>query len=213
MSRLLRGERAGEAERWQAPEVGASGTVRRHALPTAEEIERIQRQAWEEGFTEGREAGYREGRAAGEAEVRAAARRLEALCDLLARPLQALDEEVERELVQLALAVAQQLVRRELRTDPGEVVAVVREALAALPVAERLVRVHLHPEDAALVREALSLSGEERAWKVVEDPTITRGGCRVETDVSRLDATVENRLAVIAARLLGGEREADGHAG
>jgi flagellar assembly protein FliH len=47
------------------------------------------------------------------------------------------------------------------------------------------------------------------AWRIVEDPLITRGGCKVDTEVSHIDATVENRLAAVIATLFGGEREHD----
>ncbi|RMG30702.1 MAG: flagellar assembly protein FliH, partial [Gammaproteobacteria bacterium] len=49
----------------------------------------------------------------------------------------------------------------------------------------------------------------ERDWKLVEDPTLSRGGCRVETESSRIDATVEQRLHAVLARFLGGERQGD----
>ena len=52
------------------------------------------------------------------------------------------------------MALARQIVRRELKTDPTQIIGIIREAIAALPVAARDVRVHLHPEDAAVVRAA-----------------------------------------------------------
>ena len=110
----------------------------------------------------------------------------------------------------LAIAVAGQLIRRELKQDPGEIVAVVREAIAALPSNSRRVQIALHPEDAQLVRERLALAeSDQRAWGVAEDPTLTRGGCRVTTEHSRIDASVEKRLAAVIARMMGGEREND----
>ncbi|CAK0776206.1 hypothetical protein CCP3SC1_810014 [Gammaproteobacteria bacterium] len=35
------------------------------------------------------------------------------------------------------------------------------------------------------------------------------GGGRIETDASRIDATVEQRIHRVISRLLGGERESD----
>ena len=58
--------------------------------------------------------------------------------------------------MQLAVTIARQLVRRELRIDPAQVIAIIRETVALLPAAARDVRVHLHPEDAAVVREKLA---------------------------------------------------------
>jgi flagellar assembly protein FliH len=196
-ARVIRGEEASYAP-WEPPPMGQAQPV--VGVPTVREIEALHRQAREEGYAQGR------------AEALAAVREpLERLLRALAEPLADLDEAAERELLALVMAVARQLVRRELKTDPGEIVACVREALAALPAAARQVRVHLHPEDAKLVREALRL--EERAgehgFRLVEDPTLTRGGCRVSSETSQIDATLETRLNAVAARLFGGERQHD----
>lgn len=95
--------------------------------------------------------------------------------------------------------------------SPGEVVAVVKEALDQLPVTTGDVRLELHPEDAALVRNALSgVDSEAKApWRIVEDPVLSRGGCRVLTDNSRIDATVESRINTAIAAAMGGERQVD----
>ena len=175
---------------------------------TIEQIDRIQQEAREEGFREGEAAGRREGAAA----VQAEAEHLARVLDSLVPAVEGLDRRVEQELVTLAVTVARQLVRRELRTDPGQIVAAVREAFAVLPSSERRVRLHLHPEDARIVREALHLSELEQPWKVIEDPTLSRGGAWLETDISRVDATVESRLNAVVAEMWGGERREDGRA-
>jgi flagellar assembly protein FliH len=198
---------------WQAPVMGRAEPEFSNqpappapALPTAEQIERIQREAWEEAYARGRE----EGLAQGKAEARQQAKRLAEALDVLARPLSELDERVVEEVVSMTLAIARHLVRRELRTDPGQIIGVVQQATAALPVAAQRVRVTLHPEDAATVREVLGEEHGSASWEIIEDPALTRGGCRVETEHSRIDASVERRLAAIAAELLGGERVRDG---
>ncbi len=200
------------------------------------DIEREIAAAREEGYREGRRAqseeafrkGYQQGideglqQAAQRArqndslieierqQLQSRATHLEQLLHALADPLSQLDKEVEEQLVELVLAVARQLIRRELKADPGQIIAVVREAVALLPVAARDYRLALHPEDAALVRDALAMddNGGSRPWTIVEDPTLTRGGCRVVSEASYIDATVERRLAAVAAALLGDEREA-----
>jgi len=107
------------------------------------------------------------------------------------------------------MSVATQIIRREIKTDPGQVVGAVREAVSALPVSSRKITLHLHPEDASLVRSALALDEMSPAWEIVEEPLITRGGCKVDTETSRIDATIENRLAQIIANVLGDQREQD----
>ena len=124
-----------------------------------------------------------------------------------------IDEEVEQNLLALAFACARQIVRREIRSDPGEVLAAVREALAALPVASREVRILLHRDDVARVREALGADTPEAPWRLQEDPGMSLGGCRIESEFSRIDASVEGRLNAIFAQVLGGERSRDAEVG
>jgi flagellar assembly protein FliH len=78
--------------------------------------------------------------------------------------------------------------------------------VALLPASARGVRVHLHPEDAAVVREKLAAPAAERAWSIVEDPVMTRGGCRVTTETAQIDARLETRLNTVITTLLGDER-------
>ncbi len=178
------------------------------------------------GFQKGLEQGISEGLQQGKAraeqseslieierqQLQARTQHLEQLLTVLADPISQLDKEVEDQLVELVLAVSRQLIRRELKADPGQIIAVVREAVSLLPVAAREYRLALHPEDAALVREALAMdeSDGNRPWIIVEDPTLTRGGCRVVSEASYIDATVERQLAAVAATLLGDERESGG---
>ncbi len=86
---------------------------------------------------------------------------------------------LKSELVGLVISMVKQLVRREVRLDPSQIIGVVREALSILPVGSRSIRVILHPEDAKLIREVYDMSDNEQSWKVTEDPVLARGGCRV----------------------------------
>ncbi len=207
MSRVIRADELNGCEAWHVPEVREPSDA--GSPMTARQLEEIQEQARKEGF----EQGLREGREAGVQAFREGAQRLEQLMVALDRPFEELDEAVEAQLAELAMIVARQLVRRELRADPGQVIGVVREALGALPLAARNVRLSLHPDDAVLVREALSLQDHDSAIEVVEDPVMSRGGCRVLTESSQIDATVESRLNAIIANTLGGMRRDDAEGG
>ena len=201
---------------WQPPAMTGQGgsTVSERAAPktpTAAEIESLQQAAYDEGYEQGREAGQRYGHQEALEEGRkVTAERLATLDKLmhaLGRPFERLDDEVEQQLVTLVISMVRQLVRREVKADPGQIIGVVREALVALPVAARQVRVILHPEDAELVREVYKLGDSEQQWTIVEDPTLQRGGCRVTTDNSQIDATLESRLGALIAPLLANERQ------
>lgn len=179
------------------------------SMPTARQLEEMHKQAWGEGYTAGEAAGFAAGeaRAAEVTAQRAAA--LDGMIRDLAAPLAELDRELVESVGELALLIARHLVRRELKASPGEVVGVVRESLRHLPVASRGTRLRLNPDDLDLVRDALALGNEEMDWRLEADPLVSRGGCIVETETSRIDATVETRLNAIASKMLGGERESD----
>jgi flagellar assembly protein FliH len=176
---------------------------------TAEQIERIQAQAYKEAYDAGFQEGRQAGMAAGQGELDNKSAMLETMLQSLAQPFRQLDDSVEQQLVSLALAIARQLVRRELKADPGQVMGVVHEALSVLPVGSREVKVCLHPEDAAFVRELIASSENERTWTLMEDPTLLRGDCRILTETSQVDASLERRLAAVVSQLFGGERQQD----
>ncbi len=173
------------------------------SIPTADEIEQWRRQAEEEGFQQGLQRAQQE--------AQELQRRMLTLIDFFEHPLQSLNEEIEHQLTQLAVTLAQQLVRRELKVDPGEIIGLIRDSVKLLPGNTRNISIVLHPDDAQLVRNALSLDSadEEHSWKLVEDPMITRGGCEIKAPPSAINATLENRLSELAASVLGGEREQD----
>ena len=171
-------------------------------MPTVSGLADLQAEAYQEAF----EQGLAEGREAGAAQIRAQVEKLEGMFYDLARPFEELDSEVERELLTLAMTLARQIVRRELKTDPTQIIGIVREAISALPVAAREVRVHLHPEDAAVVRQNLAPTESDRAWQLVEDPVMARGGCQITTATSRVDARLETRLGAIVSELMGNDR-------
>lgn len=183
--------------RWQAPALPDEGGVYGQAgervdagsdATGAAQREEMRRQ----GYREGWEHGLREAREAGQAQVAAKFARWQQLVDALDQPLMLVDQEVEQQLARLALTIAHQLLKCELRFRPEQVLAVVREALAAMPAEAGQVRIHLHPEDAALAREVLH--DEERAPVIVDDPALTPGGCEVVSERSRIDRRVESRL-------------------
>ena len=58
-----------------------------------------------------------------------------------------------------------------------------------------------------MVRERLAVpGGEQRAWTLVEDPTLSRGGCLVRSDTSQIDARFESRVNAVLASALGEQR-------
>jgi flagellar assembly protein FliH len=192
---------------WSAPAIGAAGAPR--AARKLQDIQGGERRAWQEAENAGRAAGLEAARMDIEARVRKlddTTRSLEHTLQALSRPLAQLDDTVHMQIAVLATALARALLRRELRTEPTQIIGIVRETVALLPASARGVRVTLHPEDAALVREKLSIAGPEQAWSIVDDPVLSRGDCRVNTEYAQIDARIETRLNEALALLLGDDR-------
>ena len=162
-------------------------------LPTADEIQRIQQQAYQEGFA----AGMKDGRAEGQS----VAQQMQALMAELHQSMQQFEITMAQEIMDLALDVARQMVRSALAVNPELVLAVVREAIESLPQVNQNPMLILHPEDALLVRDMLASDYKESVWRVVDDPQMERGGCRVETGTSEIDANMESRWQRIVTAL------------
>ena len=212
---VIRGEEA-EVTQWQPPHVRRRGEGPLDESPgllTAAQLDEIRSAAQAEGFEQGRKEGlaygHREGLEEGRSEIRAKLEHLDEILQVLDNPFEQRDQQVENEIVTLVISMVRQLIRREVKLDPGQIVGVVREALGILPISSRNIRVVLHPEDAELVREAYVLGEHDQKWQIIEDPVIQRGGCRIHTDTSQIDATLDSRLSSLIAPLLAGERLQD----
>lgn len=179
-----------EATRWDVPAIDGSDG---RGYLTAGRLQALQKDAYDEAFKRGRV----EGIAAGNAEIQRRTQRLDELLRALSQPFDDLDGSVEKQLVELAIVMVKQMFRREIKIDPSHIVGVAREAIRTLPISSRNVCLHLHPDDAELVRTTLRPADDEAAWRIVEDPLITAGGCTVVTDNSQVDASVESRLASV----------------
>ncbi|WP_162299960.1 flagellar assembly protein FliH [Kineobactrum sediminis] len=208
MSDILPRENLTDMDRWEFGDVTAEKPPKPADpktsggyLHSARALEALQKQAHDEAYARGLE----EGRAAGRAEMIRKGAAVEALLGSMLQPLKDIDAEVEDELVQLTLAVARQVLHRELLLAPEQVIAAVREAMAELPSNSREIRLLLHPQDAALVREAIPVPAGPAGWRIEEDPGIARGGCKVFSANTLVDATLDSRMQAVAARVLGGD--------
>jgi flagellar assembly protein FliH len=214
-SGVIRAEKV-NAQQWNPPQVGGKSGhagAMGQGLLTAAQLDAMREAAQQEGFEQGRkegqEFGRREGIEQGREQLQARIEQFDGMLKTLDKPFDELDQQVEDEVVTLVINMVRQLIRREVKLDPGQIVGVVREALGVLPISSRNIRVVLHPEDAVLVREAYTLGERDQQWQIVEDPVIQRGGCRINTDTSQIDATLDSRLSSLIAPLLSGERLRD----
>ena len=195
--------------RWDLPSVEGASNPRGSGGVNVMHLAAVERDAWEHGFKDGRIEGVRKGEEELKAritEVNVQIAALQAIFGTLAKPLDELDQGIENELTRLAMIIAKHLVRRELRLDPTQVIGIVRHTVGLLPIAARNIKVHLHPDDATILRDRLAAPVGEREWELREDPLMARGGCRVTTDTSSIDARFEASIAAAMRGLLGDDR-------
>lgn len=182
-----------------APEEAAAAdtddeTAAPFRFPTADDIEKLQQEAHREGYA----AGYEEGTA----RVRMEAMRLHSVVEQLEEALAALDNSIAREVLNLGVEIARNVVRQTIRVNPEVVVAVVREAINQLP--HQHTAIYLNPEDASVVRSHIGDQLTHAGHRIFEDGAIARGGCKVESGGSQIDATVPTRWDRIVESLVDG---------
>jgi flagellar assembly protein FliH len=161
--------------------------------PSDEEVAAIREQARLEGYDEGHGAGYADGLAIGRAEAAVELEHLQAIALEFTGALAAADETIAADVLDLALHLAKSMLRNALEIKPELVIPVVREAIEYLPVLQQPAVLMLNPADVALVREAIGEELDKGGWRVVQDPAIARGGCKVDTATNQIDAQVATR--------------------
>jgi flagellar assembly protein FliH len=174
---------------------------------TARQLEEITNQAQREGHahgvTEGRAAGLaqglEEGRATARQELAVQAGQLQQVIAQLLEPIAAQQDEIEQALTQLALDIARAVLDRTPVLPAAEVLPIVRRAVRELPVGARNITVLLHPQQVELLRESTEWPA---AWELQADSRIDLGGCKVVTEQSLVDYSVELRFRQIAAKML-----------
>ncbi|HEX4130147.1 MAG TPA: FliH/SctL family protein [Pirellulales bacterium] len=110
----------------------------------------------------------------------------------------------EQQAVHVACAIAERIVRRELRQSPDIPLGLVREALELAAASDHL-RLVLHPTDCkALGNEIDHLVAEfarHGAIEIATDAKVGRGGCLVETRYGMIDQRIASQLARIEEEL------------
>lgn len=175
------------------------------AMAEAKEVAQAAQQACEAALAQGRaEAGAEwqqrlDDYVAGEGQ--SAASRLEMAAQQLDAQLAALQQHLAQDVLQLACALARQVVRQELRGNPEALAPVVAEALDMLVADARPATVRLHPHDHAQVGAALRERFAGKALQWLPDAAVAPGGCLVEAAGAVVDGSLEKRWQRAVAAL------------
>ncbi|MDR1995076.1 flagellar assembly protein FliH [Azonexus sp.] len=162
-------------------------------LPTAEDIERLREEARAAGYA----AGLAEGRTTAAEENRLiaveTARQFGELTDNLKHSLEQLDQTVAEQLLALAVEIAAQVTRGQIAVREDALLPVVREAITALPLSHGEMTLRLNPADAANLHRLLGDELSQDGMQIVEDDSISIGGCLLQAGTSEIDARIETR--------------------
>lgn len=215
----------GRSEGWQsqprmiaqsttpAADAQAQRDAARAAAEAAQAIAVAQQMQWQEACAAAQAQGLEQGRAEAAAEWqqrlddyvagagREAAGRLESTTQQLDASLAAMQQHMAQDVLQLACALARQVVRQELRTNPQALLPVVAEALDTLVADGRPGTVRLHPDDHAQVGAALRAAFAGKSLQWVPDAEVAPGGCRVEAAGAVVDGGLEKRWQRAVAAL------------
>ncbi|MBL8336733.1 MAG: flagellar assembly protein FliH [Rhodoferax sp.] len=210
-SRFIPGEQIDAVSRW------SFGAVDTDALQLAakarDEAEALRRErdavVRQEGYAEGLTQGRAQAMADADRRVRdfvagqgqETARRFAQLIESAEQQLGASQQAMAQGVLELACAIARQVLRQELSVNPNVLQPVIREALSVLAVDSKAAIVRLHPVDVEVLQEALETEFAGMALALVADASVKPGGCVVAASGTVVDGTLDTRWRRAVANL------------
>lgn len=183
----------------QEPEYAPHEDIPQIHYPTEEELAAIREEARIEGYGAGYAAGHAEGHAdaiaLGKEETDQKLLPMRDLADNFSAALQGADTMIAADVLELALQLSKAMLKQALQVRPSLILPIVREAIEYLPSLQQPALLMLNPDDAEVVREGIGEELEKGGWRVIDDPSIERGGCKVDTASNQIDAQTSARWA------------------
>jgi flagellar assembly protein FliH len=146
---------------------------------------------------QGYQDGYRDGMAALDAFKHSFAQQISAQVGQVVKSfdteLQALEGDMAQSVARIAVELARQVVRSELEQRPELIARVAHDAVEALQLSARHVRVRVHPDDFPLVQDGAGSELQAREAQLIPDAEVARGGVKVDADIASVDATIGAR--------------------
>jgi flagellar assembly protein FliH len=150
----------------------------------------------------GYQDGYRDGLSALEAFKQSFAKQMSAQIGTLVQSFDAefaaLEEQMAQTLASMAVELARQVVRSEISQRPEHIAQVAHDAVESLQLSARHVRVRVNPADLPLVMDGAGETLRAREAQVLPDAEVPRGGCKVDSDIGSVDATLASRWLQVA---------------
>ncbi len=165
------------------------------------ERQRITDDAYKAGFDEGQEKGFAEGNM----EAQRLIDRLHVIMDRIMDKRQEILEETEQQIVELVLLMTRKVVKIISENQRNVVMSNIVQALRKVR-GRGDVTVRVNMADVKLTtehtKEFMTTVENIQNITIVEDSSIDRGGCIVETDFGAIDARISSQLAELEQRIL-----------
>jgi flagellar assembly protein FliH len=198
-SKTKSGSEPDAATRWKFASFGDgadySGDARLHGGAREEPLsgKQMAQRALESAYQRGLSEGFIAGTEHITRESVSMAGRVDSLLASMQSQFEAFDKEVADAVLCLAFSLARQVIRSELELRPELVATPVKDALHSLALRATYPGIYLNPDDLNLIKSALGEELSLRGCRLIADSNISRGGCRLESDTSTVDATIESR--------------------
>jgi flagellar assembly protein FliH len=158
----------------------------------------------EKGFAQGEKDGLELGQKLGEQRIETVVQQMATLLQEIQNQGESLYKTYEREMLQLALSISKKILHHELQVNEEVITATLREVSKHI-VDQRKIVIRLNPVDLHFLqtRAGSVLSAEKggQGVEMIKDPSITRGGCVVETAFGSIDGTIETQFDQIVSLL------------
>lgn len=164
-------------------------------------VERVEKEAQGKGEEQGREQGYQEGRG----EVQRLIENLQRIITAAIERRNQIIEESETQVINLVLLIAKKVIKVISENQKNVVINNVVQALRKLKSrGEVVIRVNLADLEltSAHVGDFLKMVENVKSITVLEDSSVDRGGCIIETDFGQIDARISSQLSEIEERIL-----------
>jgi flagellar assembly protein FliH len=203
-SSFIPSESIAACARWQFATVGVEG-VGQGGITDPEGL----RRAHEEGLAMGFEAGRAEALAECQAQMNAYiasqgqenAARFASVLAAAEAGLAHAQQDIARGTLEIACAIARQVLRREIKTDPKTLEPVVREALGMLLADGKSASVRLSPVDFEVLQAPLAAELAGQPVQVLADASVAPGDCLIESAGAVVDGGVATRWSRAVASL------------
>ncbi|WP_245754903.1 FliH/SctL family protein [Pelosinus propionicus] len=175
-----------------------------------QQVEHLKQQAYDEGYQKGYQQGVEQGKQSGleemQSQIENAIDRTQQILTLGEKEAKEMILAAERQIIEIALAVASKVIACQIEENPMVVLPIVKSALEKVKDQEQIVlRVSSADFDIVLQakQEFQNMVGREQALTIVVDRTITAGSCVIDTSYGVVDAKIDTQFDALRKALQG----------